>query len=86
MNLFALKRNFQILKWVNFRVVIKMAKVTVDQSKCEGAECGECADVCPMEVLVLEGDRIVIKNPEDCSLCEVCMDVCPEECVTVEDD
>jgi len=63
-----------------------MAKVTVDHDKCDGGDCGECADVCPMEVLVLKGDEIVIQNPEDCSLCEVCMDVCPQECINIEDD
>jgi NAD-dependent dihydropyrimidine dehydrogenase PreA subunit len=38
-----------------------------------------------MEVLILEGDKIVVQNVEDCSLCEVCMDVCPNEAVDVED-
>ena len=32
-----------------------MAKVTIDYDKCDGADCAECSDVCPMEVLVLEG-------------------------------
>ena len=65
---------------------IQMAKITIDTEKCEGADCSECADICPMENLVLEGDKIVIKHPEDCSLCEVCMDVCPNEAIEVEDD
>lgn len=62
-----------------------MVKITVDYDKCEGAECGECADVCPMEVLVIEGDTLVIKNKGECSLCEVCMDVCPDEAIKVEE-
>lgn len=62
-----------------------MVKITVDYDKCEGAECGECADVCPMEVLVIEGDTLVIKNKWECSLCEVCMDVCPDEAIKVEE-
>ena len=62
-----------------------MAKIEIDQNKCDGIDCGECVDVCPMEVVVLEGDKVVVKNPEECSLCEVCMDVCPQECITVED-
>ncbi|WP_405309954.1 4Fe-4S binding protein [Methanobrevibacter sp.] len=63
-----------------------MAKVTIDYDNCDGADCAECADVCPTEVLVLEGDKIVIVDPEECSYCEVCMDVCPNECVNIEDD
>ena len=88
MSLSASKRNFQILKWVNFKCFgdIDMAKVTIDYDKCDGADCAECADVCPMEVLVLEGDKIVITDPSECSYCEVCMDVCPNECVKIEDE
>ncbi len=63
-----------------------MSKVILDYDKCDGADCAECADVCPMEVLVLEGEKITINNPEDCSYCEVCMDVCPNECIKIEDD
>jgi NAD-dependent dihydropyrimidine dehydrogenase PreA subunit len=63
-----------------------MVKITIDHEKCDGADCGECADVCPMEVLIIDGDKIVIQNKEECSLCEVCMDVCPNEAVEVEDD
>ena len=63
-----------------------MAKVTIEYDKCDGADCAECSDVCPMEVLVLEGDKITINNPEDCSYCEVCMDVCPNECIRIEDE
>lgn len=63
-----------------------MAKITIDYDKCEGADCAECADVCPMEILILEGEKIVIRDSEECSLCEVCMDVCPNQAVNVEED
>jgi ferredoxin len=55
----------------------KMAKVTIDHGKCDGAKCGECADVCSMEVLIIDGKKIAIRNVEECSLCEICTDVCP---------
>ena len=63
-----------------------MSIITIDYSKCRGDDCAECADVCPMEVLVLEGDKIAIVDADECSYCEVCMDVCPEECIKIEDD
>ena len=63
-----------------------MSKITIDYSKCRGDDCAECADVCPMEVLVLKGDKIEIVDPDECSYCEVCTDLCPEECVKIEDD
>ena len=42
-----------------------MSKITIDYSKCRGDDCAECADVCPMEVLVLKGDKIEIVDPDD---------------------
>jgi len=60
--------------------------MTIDYEKCEGADCAECVDVCPMEIFVIDGDKIVIQNKEDCSLCELCIDVCPEEAIDIEDD
>lgn len=63
-----------------------MVKIIIDYEKCEGADCAECVDICPMEVLVIEGDKVVKRNIEECSLCEVCMDVCPHEAVVIEDE
>lgn len=63
-----------------------MVKIIIDYSKCDGENCEECADVCPMEVLILDGDKIVIQNIDECSLCESCVDVCPNEALKIEDD
>jgi NAD-dependent dihydropyrimidine dehydrogenase PreA subunit len=63
-----------------------MVKITIDCEKCEGADCAECVDVCPMEVLVIDGDKVVIRDKDECSLCEVCMDVCPNAAVKVEEE
>jgi NAD-dependent dihydropyrimidine dehydrogenase PreA subunit len=62
-----------------------MVKITIEYDKCKGAECAECVDVCPMEVFIIEGDKIIIQNADECSACEVCMDVCPTEAVEVEE-
>lgn len=61
-----------------------MPNITIDYDKCEGAECGECAEVCSMEILVIDGEKIAIKNQEECSLCEICTDVCPNEAINLE--
>ena len=37
-----------------------MPIVTINYDKCKGIDCAECVDVCPMEVLVLEGDKVEI--------------------------
>lgn len=62
-----------------------MTKIIIDYEKCEGVECGECAEVCSMEVLTIDEDIIIVKNPEGCSLCEVCTDVCPNEAIKLVD-
>ena len=63
-----------------------MSKITIDYDKCDGADCAECCDVCPMEVLVLKEGKIEIVDSDECSYCEVCMDVCPNDCIKIEDD
>lgn len=62
-----------------------MPNVIIDYEKCEGTECGECAEVCSMEVLAIEGDKITVKNQDGCSLCEICTDVCPNEAIKLVD-
>lgn len=63
-----------------------MAKVIIDYEKCDGSDCGECTDVCSMQVLVIEGDKIEIKCQEECSLCEVCTDVCQNDAIKLDNN
>ncbi len=42
------------------------------------------ADVCPMEVLILEDEKLTVNEPDECSYCESCVDICPNECITIE--
>ncbi len=56
---------------------------TVDKNKCEG--CGECVEVCPVEVLELEDEKAVVANEEECLGCESCVEVCEQEAITVEE-
>ena len=62
-----------------------MVKITIIDKKCDGAECAECADVCSMEILIIDGEKITIKTPDECSLCEICTDVCPNEAIILEE-
>jgi len=47
---------------------------TTDEEQCSG--CGECADICPVQAVNLEGDRPVIDEAW-CIGCGVCATVCP---------
>ena len=57
--------------------------VTIDEDTCR--HCGQCAAICPAEVLFFEDGHIRIDNASafGCIACGHCMMVCPEGSVTV---
>ena len=57
--------------------------VSIDESTCQ--RCGDCAAICPADVLAAEDGRIHVRNdsPFGCIACGHCMMVCPEGSVTV---
>ncbi len=55
----------------------------VDSEKCIG--CGECVDVCPVEVYELQDEKSVPVNAEECVGCESCIEVCEQDAITVEE-
>jgi NAD-dependent dihydropyrimidine dehydrogenase PreA subunit len=63
----------------------KMVEITIDYDKCDGEECAECVDACPMEVFIIDNGKIIVQNIDECSVCEVCMDVCLNEAVKVQE-
>lgn len=58
--------------------------VTVDSDKCIG--CGECVDVCPVEVYELQEGKAVPVHEEECLGCESCVEVCEQNAITVEEN
>ena len=57
-------------------------KVTVNKAECIG--CGECVDVCPVEVYELKGNKSEVVKMSECIGCESCVEVCPTDAITVE--
>lgn len=47
--------------------------------------CGVCAEACPEEAIVWDGDRFVLRE-EDCSACGTCVEVCPNEALRLNPD
>ena len=60
-----------------------MYSVEVNAERCVG--CGECVDVCPVEVYELQDEKSVPVNAEECLGCESCIEVCEEGAITVEE-
>ena len=58
-----------------------MYEINVDTEKCTG--CGECVDICPVEVFELQDEKSVPVNAEECVGCESCVEVCEQEAITV---
>jgi len=55
----------------------------VDTEKCAG--CGECVEVCPVEVFEMQDSKSVPVNAEECIGCESCVEVCEEDAIVVEE-
>lgn len=60
------------------------ANIRLDSARCDIDEA--CIEVCPKDVFVREGKKIVVKHPERCNICMACVDRCELECLTVEED
>lgn len=48
--------------------------IEVDVEKCIG--CGDCVDVCPVDVYKMQDEKSVPVNAEECIGCESCVEVC----------
>ena len=65
-----------------FRHLKDVATLKLDQETCVG--CGRCAEVCPHEVLALEGKKAVLVDRNACMECGACATNCPVSAISVE--
>ena len=47
--------------------------------------CGECSDICPTDVLIMNEGKAETMIEQDCVGCYSCEQVCPTEAITVND-
>jgi NAD-dependent dihydropyrimidine dehydrogenase PreA subunit len=53
----------------------------VNEEKCIG--CGECAEVCPVDVYEIQNEKAVPVNADECLGCESCVEVCEQGAITL---
>jgi NAD-dependent dihydropyrimidine dehydrogenase PreA subunit len=53
----------------------------LDETKCTG--CGVCLEVCPHEVLRMDGRKVQISDRDACMECGACSRNCPAGALTV---
>ncbi len=58
-----------------------MYQIIIDLEKCQG--CGECVDICPMDVLEMKDEKATVVDLEECAGCLSCVESCPEEAIEV---
>ena len=56
-------------------------KPEVNPEKCVG--CGECVEVCPVDVYELQDEKSIPVSTEDCLGCESCVEVCEHDAITI---
>lgn len=56
--------------------------ITIDNDKCD--VCGECTDMCPVDILDVSDDGIEVTDIETCKLCRSCEEICARDAIKVE--
>jgi NAD-dependent dihydropyrimidine dehydrogenase PreA subunit len=56
--------------------------VEIDYNVCENTQT--CEAVCPVGVFVIEGGRVVVTRPWECTICFKCVESCPSAAVAVD--
>ncbi len=64
-------------------------EIIIDHSRCKGANCLNCVDSCPVEVLDWDKEqrKVIVANFQECLVCLACEEACREDgnaCLRVE--
>ncbi|HOE56080.1 MAG TPA: 4Fe-4S binding protein [Bacillota bacterium] len=55
---------------------IDTGKIIINPAWCKG--CGICVAFCPVKVLALENDKVVMTDVDKCTQCGMCELRCPD--------
>lgn len=48
--------------------------------------CGKCAEVCPRDILEVDGNQVKVISVIDCSMCRLCEEECEMDAIKVSED
>jgi Fe-S-cluster-containing hydrogenase component 2 len=54
----------------------------VNRELCTG--CGQCVNICPMEAILLDDEKIAVVDSNSCIDSGNCVDICPVEAISIE--
>ena len=62
-------------------MVYKKIKIVIGHKACRGAECLNCVESCPREVLEWDKEqkKVVVANFQECLICLACEEACRED-------
>ena len=55
--------------------------IEIDQSKCN--MCGKCVESCPLKILKMKNEKLVVVDIEKCSDCQTCVEFCDPNAIEV---
>ena len=58
--------------------------IMINNDKCD--KCGACVKNCPVNIIIVEGKKLVVNDVEKCTLCERCKDVCEKGAIKIKFD
>ncbi|WP_148688982.1 4Fe-4S dicluster domain-containing protein [Methanopyrus sp. SNP6] len=56
-------------------------RIEIDRTRCDGASCALCVEVCERGVLKIKDEEVVIADLEACDACDKCVRVCPNDAI-----
>ncbi len=56
-------------------------EIEIDGELC--TECGKCIEKCPVDILKLEDEELIVTELEECKLCKACEDVCTPDAIEI---
>jgi ferredoxin len=65
-----------------FRYLENVVTLRLDQATCIG--CGRCIEVCPHQVFVPEGKKVMLFDRDACMECGACALNCPVKAISVD--